>query len=263
MNAAVRNRAGGGSLHRRCAGAPPRTVRSTRPRGWAPGCSRPRWPAGGASGPGQPASRFPHRRPGGPPGSASGPPRISTVRRASPPHRHPDRTPRARRGLPAGAPRAHRPRAAARRGLVGVERGVEVNDTGLLANGPRLCVSLAHVDAFDNELARLGDHSIDNTLAALVTPGEHLDGVALAQAKAACLGHAQSTSGARTGRSPVRSTPKTSSVRPWIEAPSRLGAVNVLGDRAHATARDRHVARGLETLRGVDDGSAGYQEVSM
>ena len=40
-----------------------------------------------------------------------------------------------------------------------------------------------------------------------------------------------------------------------------LGGVNVLGDRAHAAARDRHVARGLKTLRGVDDGSAGYQEV--
>ncbi len=40
-----------------------------------------------------------------------------------------------------------------------------------------------------------------------------------------------------------------------------LGGVDVLGDRAHVAARDRHVARGLKTLRGVDDGSAGYQEV--
>ena len=40
-----------------------------------------------------------------------------------------------------------------------------------------------------------------------------------------------------------------------------LGGVNVLGDRAHTPTRDRHVARGLETLRGVDDGAAGYQEV--
>ncbi len=40
-----------------------------------------------------------------------------------------------------------------------------------------------------------------------------------------------------------------------------LGGVDVLGDRAHAAARDRHVARGLETLRGIDDGAAGNQEV--
>ena len=40
-----------------------------------------------------------------------------------------------------------------------------------------------------------------------------------------------------------------------------LGGVDALRDRAHAAARDRHVARGLKTLRGVDDGTAGYQEV--
>ena len=40
-----------------------------------------------------------------------------------------------------------------------------------------------------------------------------------------------------------------------------LGVIDALGDRAHAAARNRHVAAVVEALRGVDDGSAGYQEV--
>ena len=48
---------------------------------------------------------------------------------------------------------------------------------------------------------------------------------------------------------------------PRVDDLAGLGGVDVLGDRAHAAARDRHVARGLETLCGVDDGATGYQEV--
>ena len=40
-----------------------------------------------------------------------------------------------------------------------------------------------------------------------------------------------------------------------------LRRIDVLGNRTHPAARDRHVAPVVEALRGVDDRATGYQEV--